>query len=81
MVSEGAASRRRDLEVKPIEYARAGIAEYWILDPSEQTVTVHVLKGSAYEVQGIYRTGESATSTLLPGFSIETKAWLNSPSL
>ena len=37
-------NRRHDLETKRDEYARAGIPEYWIVDPEEETITVFVLK-------------------------------------
>ncbi len=36
VVSEGDEDRRRDLVIKPPEYAAAGITEYWIVDPREQ---------------------------------------------
>lgn len=37
--------RRHDLEIKRAEYAKAGIAEYWIIDPRERRVTVLTLTG------------------------------------
>ena len=42
IVSEN--NRRHDLVTKRDEYARAGIPEYWIVDPEEETITVLVLK-------------------------------------
>ena len=45
VLSEGEENRRRDLEIKPSEYAKAGIPEYWIVDSAQQQVTVLVLDG------------------------------------
>lgn len=60
----------RDLEDKPRDYAAAAIPEYWIVNPIDDTITVLVLDGSAYEVHGIFRRGEHATSRHLPGFGV-----------
>lgn len=62
---------RRD---KVSEYARAGIAEYWIIDPDDQTVEVFVLRQAAYERLGEWRRGELARSVLLDGFEIAVDA-------
>lgn len=61
----------RDLVVKRVEYARAGIAEYWIVDPRHETITVLILNADEYEEHGVYRRGESATSVLLDGLKID----------
>jgi Uma2 family endonuclease len=63
--------RRRDLETKRSEYARAGISEYWIVDPQEQEISVLKLAGDHYEAHGIFRAGQQATSALLPGYSMD----------
>ena len=60
----------RDLEEKPLDYAEAGIPEYWIVNPLDATITVLVLDGPAYRRHGLVRRGERATSQLLPGFSV-----------
>ncbi len=70
VVSEGPEDRARDLEIKPEEYARAGVAEYWIVDPQEHRVTVLVLDGQTYRVHGEFGRGATATSVLLPGFAV-----------
>jgi Uma2 family endonuclease len=70
VVSEGSENRKRDLETKRQEYAEAGIAEYWIVDPQEQTVTVLTLDGQTYREHGTFRPGQQATSVLLPGFVV-----------
>jgi Uma2 family endonuclease len=70
VVSEGAENRERDLDIKRREYAEAGIAEYWIVDPQARQITVLTLDGSTYRVHGVFGPGTPATSVLLPGFSV-----------
>jgi Uma2 family endonuclease len=70
VVSEGEENRERDLEVKPREYAEAGISEYWIVDPQEGQITVLTLEGRSYRTLGIFKRGEAAASALLPGFEV-----------
>ncbi len=74
VVSPGAQNRERDLDVKRLEYARAGIAEYWIVDPEVRTITVLELDGDAYRIAGEYDTTQTAASVLLPGFSVSVQA-------
>ncbi len=61
----------RDLVVKRDEYAAAGINEYWIVDPRAETITVLVLAGPRYEEHGVFRRGDTATSLLLDGFTLD----------
>lgn len=62
--------RRRDLEIKRLEYAQAGIPEYWIVDPQTSSITVLTLGGTSYAVHGEFGAGQRAHSVLLPGFSV-----------
>lgn len=66
----------RDLVEKRSEYARAGIREYWIVDPRTETVTLLSLResGTEYTEAGEYRRGDTAASLLLDGFSVEVTA-------
>jgi Uma2 family endonuclease len=61
---------KRDTEDKPRDYAEAGIPEYWIVNPLDETITVLTLDGDAYTVLGMFRRGELATSALLDGFAV-----------
>ncbi len=70
VVSEGEENRRRDIETKRQEYARARIPEYWIVDPENQRVTVLVLKEAKYREHGVFGPGETATSAILPGLAV-----------
>lgn len=72
VVSDDAESRRRDLSEKRQDYARAGIPEYWIIDPVEKLITVLTLDGTEYREHGCFTTGEPATSLLLTDFSFST---------
>jgi Uma2 family endonuclease len=66
-------NRPHDIKKKRVEYARAGIPEYWIVDPKKQTITVLVLKGRSktYAELGTFRKGQRASSKLLPGFTVD----------
>jgi len=68
--------RRRDLETKRGEYARAGIPEYWIVDPQQGEITVLALDGENYIEHARFPRGQRAASRLLPGFEIEVTAAL-----
>lgn len=74
VVSGGRSDRRRDLVTKRAEYARAGIPEYWIVDPEEQKILVLTLDAGAYHTHGEFGSGDQATSALLPGFTVDVDA-------
>jgi len=71
VVSKDAKGRRRDLVTKRREYARAGIPEYWIVDPQEERITVLRLVGKRYVVHGAFGAGTIASSPLLEGFTVD----------
>ncbi len=52
------------------DYASAGIPEYWIVHPLDETITVLSLTDDAYAPCGVFRRGDQATSALLEGFSV-----------
>ena len=61
----------RDKVTKRREYAQAGIPEYWIVDPTDASITVLTLRGQKYALHGAFVAGESASSVLLVGFKVD----------
>ena len=60
----------RDYRDKRKEYARAGIAEYWIVDPQQKLVTLLVLQEQEYHLHQELKPGMQLTSVLLAGFTV-----------
>ena len=61
----------RDKVTKRREYAQAGIPEYWIVDPTEASITVLALQGQEYALHGEFVAAETALSVLLEGFKVD----------
>ena len=62
--------RRVDRDEKFLEYARADISEYWLVDPDAQTVEVFVFQDGAYTLLVKAGAGENARSQLLDGLEV-----------
>ncbi|MDE0693959.1 MAG: Uma2 family endonuclease [Gammaproteobacteria bacterium] len=62
---------RRDIHTKRHDYAEAGIPEYWIVNPLDDTITVLALHGDAYAEHGVFIRGDQAEGIILPGFSAD----------
>ena len=65
----------RDTRDKRLDYAAAGVPEYWIVDPRPgfRTVSVLTLDGGGYAAR-VFTEGETAASTLLPGLTVDVSA-------
>ena len=75
----------RDLVIKRSDYAEAGIPEYWIADPRNETITVLELSGPepaanskgdsrpgrAYVEHGVFSHGQTAASVLFDGLTAD----------
>lgn len=61
---------REDKERKFREYQKAGVQEYWIVDPFRKIVNVYALEDGIFELFGKWGQGEIAKSKLLAGFEI-----------
>jgi Uma2 family endonuclease len=64
--------RDRDLIHKRLDYAVAGIREYWIADPQEARVIVLELREGQYVESGRFGVGELARSVVVAGFETNT---------
>jgi Uma2 family endonuclease len=67
----------RDTKVKRVDYAEAGIPEYWIVNPEDESITVLTLGDDSYREHGVFRRGSAATSSLLQGFAVDIDAVLD----
>ncbi len=65
---------RVDRTVKFDAYERAGVREYWIVDPKLHTVEVYTLSGQEYAVHDRFGAGERVTSPLLFGLELLTES-------
>ena len=69
VVSPGTDNRDRDYRYKRTEYAARGIAEYWIVDPERQQVTLCLWVNGQYE-DTLYTGDTPLLSTIVPGFKL-----------
>ena len=61
---------RHDKYTKFMLYLRAGVPEYWIVDPDNNAVTVYRLAENGY-VATVFTDADKATMNALPGFEID----------
>jgi Uma2 family endonuclease len=74
VVSDGAEDRYRDLVTKREEYAQAGIPEYWIVDPQNETIAVLTLSNHQYADHGVFARAMTATSPMFSDLRIDVSA-------
>jgi Uma2 family endonuclease len=56
-----------DTRLKYQTYERRGVAEYWIVDPDRNTITIYRRSGAAFIRADV---GDTLTTPLLPGFEL-----------
>ena len=64
-------TRRMDLSVKYRLYQRAGVREYWIVDPDTKTVQVFRLEDGRYDAPDVYTAGAVVPCGIWEGFGID----------
>ncbi|MFZ1769975.1 MAG: Uma2 family endonuclease [Caldilinea sp.] len=73
----------RDLVTKRFEYARAGIPEYWIVDPRDESITVLHLadeqSASPYAEHGRFSRGDMADSPSFEKLVFDVTAVFDAP--
>jgi len=67
VVSPGIENRNRDYRYKHTEYAARGIAEYWIVDPEMQQITVCKWVEGQYE-DAVFKGSDVLASEVVPGW-------------
>lgn len=67
----------RDLIDKRCDYAEGGAAEYWIVNPEDETIAILTLHGGSYVDAGALHRGQSAASMLLEGFAVDVTEVFN----
>ncbi|MHC5600091.1 MAG: Uma2 family endonuclease [Nostoc sp.] len=76
VVSPGKANEDRDYRYKRSEYAARGIAEYWIVDPQINVVTVLILVDGFYE-ETRFTENSAIASTIFPDLQLTAEQILN----
>ena len=72
-------NRRHDLVLKRGWYAAAGIPEYWILDPVNDTLTILELSGSEYVERAVLGRSDTLSTPMLPGFELDLERLFGNP--
>lgn len=62
---------RHDLSEKGNAYTRAGVTEYWIVNPDAHTVELLVLKNSSYRSLGLFSGDAVLPSVVVPDFPVQ----------
>jgi Uma2 family endonuclease len=62
----------KELFLKFQIYLNAGVREYWVIEPGQKTVQVHVLENGHY-ISSIYKKDAVIPVTILPPLSIDLK--------
>ncbi len=73
--------RSRDLVMKRAVYSAAGIPEYWILDPVNDTITVLRLSGPEYTEAAVLGSADILTTDAIPGFELPLSQLFGDPVL
>jgi Uma2 family endonuclease len=66
-------TEKTDRGIKFEDYAAHGVREYWLVDPTEERIEKHVLRGGRYALAGSYSRGNIASEVIL-GFEVPVKA-------
>lgn len=71
IVSPG--NTKREIDDKFEIYQENGVREYWIVQPTDETVTVFDLEEQSFQFRKIYNNVDQAVVGIFPGFTIDLK--------
>lgn len=67
-------TERADRFLKLNEYQRAGVREYWIIDPNAKSVADYVLQDGRFSLHAFYDDGDTVELSSLDGCQIDLNA-------
>lgn len=63
---------KKEVRLKYELYEEAGVREYWIINPSEENIVVHILNASGkFEGLKMYAGGDKISSLAIAGFEVD----------
>jgi Uma2 family endonuclease len=75
VISPGSRNRKRDTQEKFREYERAGVREYWLIDPKLKTARFYIASPERRFVESLPEDDGVYRSTVVPGFFLRL-SWL-----
>ncbi|WP_018933100.1 Uma2 family endonuclease [Gracilibacillus lacisalsi] len=51
-------------------YEKAGIKEYWLVDPVNESVEIHLLVGDQYKFQGVFTKDDTISVNIITGLKV-----------
>ncbi len=64
-------NNHKELKLKYNLYEEAGVLEYWLIYPAEQTLIIHTLISGKYQASKPYTSGDVVAATSIPGFRLD----------
>lgn len=61
---------KKDKIIKLKRYERAGVKEYWIVDPANENIDVYVLENGAFRHRGTYFKDDTIPAICLQDFQL-----------
>jgi len=72
-------TKKRDLKDKFKLYERAGVKEYWIVDPSNNYIQVYILENNKYGKPEVYTEEDKIKVSIFPDLEIDLGLIFNQP--
>lgn len=63
-------NNKRELKNKFEVYEEAGVSEYWVIHPNEQTLLIYTLIEGKYQSSRLFVSGDTVGSSCLEGFRL-----------